>query len=123
MTPLLLVAAGSSLGAPTRYLLDRAIQFRHERIFPWGTLAINASGSLVMGILVGVSIHRGVDPRIMSAAGTGFLGGYTTFSTFTWESLQLVEEGAVLQAMANLVASVAAGVALAAAGIGVGQAW
>ncbi len=116
MTPLLWVALGSGLGAPARYLLDRAVQARHERIFPWGTLVINISGAFALGLLVSLSLHHDVAGWVLPAVGTGFLGGYTTFSTFTWETLRLVEDGAFAGAASNIVAST--GVGLAAAGLG-----
>lgn len=114
------VVVGSAVGAPVRYLLDQLISARHERLFPWGTFVINVSGSFLLGLLVSAAAHGGVDRWLLAAAGTGFLGSYTTFSTYTWETMRLVEDGAVLVACLNLVGSVAAGVVAAAAGLAVG---
>ncbi len=115
------VALGSAVGAPTRYLLDQFIQSRHERVFPWGTFTINVTGSLLLGLLVGVGVHHQVEDWLLAAAGTGFLGSYTTFSAFTWESLRLIEDGSVLVAILNLTASVATGATFAAAGLLLGD--
>ncbi len=117
MTTLLLVALGSALGAPARYLLDRLIQGRRDRVLPWGTLAINVTGSFLLGLLFGLASQSGMDSRILAAAGTGFLGSYTTFSTFTWETVRLIEDRAYLRALANVALSLVAGLAAVAAGI------
>ena len=116
MTALLLVTLGSVVGAPLRYVVDREIQTRHERVFPLGTLAINLSGSLALGLLVGAADRGGVSQLAVDAVGTGVIGSYTTFSTFTWETLQMIDEGSVWQASANVVLSVGGGLAAAAVG-------
>ena len=118
------VMLGSALGAPTRYLLDRFVQTRHERVFPWGTWVINVSGSFTLGLLTGLVDHQlgGAESWLVPVVGVGFLGGYTTFSTFTWETLRLAEDGAVLPAAANVVGSTTAGLAAAALGLLLGSA-
>lgn len=121
MTTLLLVALGSALGAPARYLLDQLIQSRHERVFPWGTFTINVTGSFALGLLVALGARGEIDRWLLVAAGTGFLGSYTTFSTFTWETMRLVEDGAFLAATLNIGASVAAAATAAAAGLAAGS--
>jgi CrcB protein len=120
MSTLLWVALGSALGAPARYLLDQFIQYRLGRVFPWGTFVVNVTGSFLLGVLVAVSGHHQIDGWLLAAAGTGFLGSYTTFSTFTWETMRLAEDGAVVAATVNLVASIATGAAAAAAGLALG---
>ncbi len=120
MTTLLLVALGSALGAPARYLLDRLIQGRRDRVLPWGTLAINVTGSFLLGLMFGLASQSGMDSRILAAAGTGFLGSYTTFSTFTWETVRLIEDRAYLAALSNVALSLVAGLAAVAAGIALG---
>ncbi len=117
------VALGSALGAPARYLLDRLIQSRHEMIFPWGTWTINITGCFALGALVGVAQGHAVDARLMAAAATGFLGSYTTFSTFTWETTRLVEDGAFFEALLNVTGSAALGAAAAAGGLLLGTLW
>ena len=116
MTALLLVMLGSIAGAPLRYVVDREIQTRHERVFPFGTLAINMSGSLALGVLVGAAQSGGVSQLAVDAVGAGVIGSYTTFSTFSWETLRMIEEGSVWQATANVVVSVGGGLASAALG-------
>jgi CrcB protein len=123
VTTLAFVALGSALGAPARYLLDGLIQSSHERIFPWGTWTINVTGCFALGLLVGVADHGGVDPRLLAAVGTGFLGAYTTFSTFTWETLRLVEDGSLLAALLNVALSTVLGLAAAAGGLVLGTLW
>jgi fluoride exporter len=120
MNTWLWVALGSALGAPTRYLLDQFIQSRYERVFPWGTFTINVTGSFLLGLLVAAGAHHPIQGWLLAAAGTGFLGSYTTFSTFTWESLRLIEDGSRLVAILNLTASVATGATFAAAGLWLG---
>jgi len=122
VTILVLVAIGSALGAPARYLLDRIIAFRHERVLPWGTWVINITGCFALGVLTGVSQQYGVDARLVAAADTGFLASYTTFSTFTWETMRLVEDGAFLAAVINVVVSTGVGVAAATVGLLLGGA-
>jgi CrcB protein len=90
----LLVAVGGALGAAARYRLDRAIAVRQGGPFPLGTLAINVSGSIALGLLLGLALAHQVPTSIVTLAGTGFLGAYTTFSTFTFETLRLLEDGA-----------------------------
>jgi CrcB protein len=101
----LLVALGAAIGAPLRYLTDRLIQTRHDSVFPWGTLAVNVAGSFVLGVLAGLP----VGPGLSAALGTGFCGALTTYSTFGYETLRLAQEGARCYALANVVASVVAG--------------
>jgi CrcB protein len=122
VTALLLVAIGSVVGAPLRYALDREIQSRHERVFPFGTLVINLSGSFALGLLVGVSARGGASDLAVDALGTGLIGSYTTFSTFSWETLRMLEEGSMWQASANIAVSIAGGLAAAAVGFWIASA-
>ena len=110
---ILAVLAGGMIGAPVRYLVDRAIQARRDTVFPWGTLAVNLAGSLVLGFLLGVQRHLGLSPAVFALLGTGLCGGLTTFSTFSYETLRLLEDGAVGEAGLNVIGSVAAAVLLA----------
>ncbi|MBA3368831.1 MAG: fluoride efflux transporter CrcB [Geodermatophilaceae bacterium] len=123
MTTLLLVALGSALGAPARCLLSRFIQGRHPWSLPWGTWTVNTTGSLLLGLLFGLAARSGLDQRVLVAVSTGFLGSYTTFSTFTWETVRLVEDRAFLAALANVALSLVAGLAAVAAGIAVALHW
>lgn len=109
----LAVLAGGVIGAPARYLADRAIQARHDSVFPWGTLVINLAGSAVIGFLLGAQRHLGLPPTAFALLGTGLCGGLTTFSTFSYETLRLLEDGAVGEAGLNVIGSLVAGVLLA----------
>ncbi|MCS0499185.1 fluoride efflux transporter CrcB [Protaetiibacter mangrovi] len=111
MTPLLIlvVAVAGGLGAVARFVLDGLIRSRAGSRMPWGTLAINLSGSLLLGLLVGAVGAGALPGEWQWALGTGFLGGYTTFSTASFETVRLLQErryGAAL--MTGLVQLVAA---------------
>jgi len=110
---LLAVLAGGILGAPARYLADRAVQARHDTVFRWGTFAVNMAGSALLGFLLGAQRHLGLPPAAFALLGTGFCGGLTTFSTFGYETLRLLEDGAVAEAGMNVLGSLAVGVLLA----------
>jgi fluoride exporter len=106
----LLVLLGGMLGAPARYVVDRAVQAKHDSVFPWGTFAVNVAGSLVLGFLLGAQRHLGLSASVVLLLGTGFCGGLTTFSTFGYETLRLLEDGAVGEAGVNVIGSLALGV-------------
>ncbi len=108
---LLMIALGAAVGAPARYLTDRAVQSRHESVMPWGTLNVNVIGSLVLGALTGAG--TAVSPAVMALIGTGFCGALTTYSTFSFETWRLIEEESYGSAVANVVVSVVAGLAAA----------
>jgi CrcB protein len=110
---LLLVALGAAVGAPLRYLTDRLIRSRHDSAFPWGTLAVNASGSLLLGFLIGLP----ADPALTALLGTGLCGALTTYSTFSYETLRLTQEGPRFLAVVNVVSSIAAGLTAAMIGL------
>jgi CrcB protein len=117
----LAVAGGAAIGAPCRYLLDRLVQGRHEQRFPWGTLLINLLGSAVLGVLIGLTSGRGLPSVVLAAAGTGWCGAFTTYSTFGYETIQLARDGLHWRALANAAVSVGGGLALAALGVVVGR--
>lgn len=110
------VALGAAVGAPLRYLVGRALE--RPGGFPWGTLAVNVTGSLVLGALVG----SGVGPAVTALVGVGFCGALTTYSTFAQESVTLARRGRSGLAAANVAGSVVAGLAAAAVGYLVGRA-
>ena len=118
----LAVAAGGFVGAPCRYLVDRTISRRIDSDLPWGTFTINMTGSLLLGLLTGLALghHLPVLPRALLA--TGFCGAYTTFSTFTYESVRLLEDGQLLEAAGTVAVSVAIGLGAAALGLAIGLA-
>ena len=119
---LLLVIAGAAVGAPLRYLGDRAIQSRHDSVFPWGTFAVNVIGSLILGLVTGAVSAGGASPQVQLALGTGFCGALTTYSTFSYETLRLLEGDARFLAAANVAASIVAGLGAAFLGVAAGQA-
>jgi len=121
---LLLVVTGAAIGAPLRYLSDRAIQARHDTVFPWGTFAVNVLGSLVLGIITGAVTAGVASPAIQLALGTGLCGALTTYSTFSYETLRLLEDDARFFASANVVASIVAGLGAAFLGVAIsGTIW
>ncbi|MDX6257881.1 MAG: fluoride exporter [Frankiales bacterium] len=109
-----------ALGAVARFSLDSAIQQRGDESYPWGTFWINVSGCLVLGLVIGWVDHHG-GARLQTVAGTGFCGAYTTFSTFSVESLRLVEAGRYATAARYVVTSLVAGGVAAAAGLAVAR--
>ncbi|MFF5389878.1 fluoride efflux transporter CrcB [Streptomyces sp. NPDC013012] len=109
MNDFLLVAAGGAVGAPLRYLTDRAVQARHDTVFPWGTFTVNVVGSLLLGLLTGAALSGAAGHTAQLLLGTGLCGALTTYSTFSYETLRLAESGAWFLAVANVVASVVAG--------------
>ena len=101
------VALGSAVGGVSRFALATAIQSRIGTPFPWGTFVINVSGSLVLGFILRYALHTSVvTPEVRALLATGFCGGYTTFSTFSYETATLVEEGAYQRAALYVLASV-----------------
>ncbi len=118
---LLLVIAGAAIGAPLRYLSDRAIQSRHDTVLPWGTFTVNVLGSLILGVLAGAVTAGVASPEVQLAVGTGFCGALTTYSAFSFETLRLLEDDARLFAAANVVASIAAGLGSAFLGVFISQ--
>lgn len=119
----LLVAAGAAIGAPLRYLTDQAVQSRHESRFPWGTFTVNVAGSLILGILTGVTLAGSNDSEWHLLVGTGFCGALTTYSTFSYETIRLVEQRARFLAVAYLLGTLAAGLGAAVLGYAIGQFW
>ncbi|MBM9507403.1 fluoride efflux transporter CrcB [Actinacidiphila acididurans] len=122
MTNWLLVIAGAVVGAPLRYLTDRAVQSRHDTVFPWGTFAVNVTGSLILGVLSGAATAGAASPHLQLLIGTGLCGALTTYSTFSYETLRLAQDGAGFYAVVNVVGSVAAGLGAAFTGAAIGEA-
>lgn len=113
----LVVALAGAVGAPARYLIDTLVQERTSGVFPWGTLLVNGTGSLLLGLVTGLALYHGLGHVPKTLVGSGFCGSFTTFSTFSYETVRLLEDGARLEAVANLAASVGVGLAAAALGL------
>ncbi len=105
----LLVVAGAVVGAPLRYLTDRAVQGRHDSPFPWGTFVVNAAACLLLGVLTGALLAGASSSRLELLLGTGLCGALSTYSTFSYETLRLAERGWKFLAAANVAASVLLG--------------
>jgi CrcB protein len=106
---LLFVILGGAVGAPLRYLTDLFVQSKHDTAFPWGTLTVNVVGSAVLGgVLAAASVgHLSTD--LVALLGTGVCGALTTFSTFGFETVRLLQEGSTVAAGLNVTASLAVG--------------
>jgi len=116
----LLVGAGGSLGAVARFLLNTWVTGRYAPRFPWATFGINISGSFLLGLLMTLFLARIVSDPWRLFLMVGFLGAYTTFSTFEYESARL---GVSWAALGNIVGSVVAGYGAVWLGIRLGQVW
>jgi fluoride exporter len=116
------IALAGAVGAPTRYLVDRFVQRRTEGDFPLGTFVVNVSGSVILGFIVGLGLYHAFPDTPSTVLGSGFCGAYTTFSTFTYETLALAEARAYSAAVSNvllsaIVPALAAGAGLALAAL------
>jgi CrcB protein len=125
VTPYLLVGVGGFLGANARFVLARVVGAAVGTPFPLGTFIVNVSGSFLLGVL-GTLVAQRIVPgseALRLALGVGFLGAFTTFSTFELETHGLVEDGSWLLAAANVAASVVLGFLALRAGIVLAKAW
>jgi fluoride exporter len=111
------VALAGGVGAVARYLVHAGVQSRVEGLFPFGTFVVNITGSFGLGLVAGLVIYHGVDADLRTVVGTGFLGGYTTFSSYSYETVGLLEDGEPPAALANAIGGVVAGLAAATFGL------
>lgn len=123
MTPLifLLVALAGGLGAAARLALDGIIRTRVSSAFPWATIIINVTGSLLLGVLAGLAAGHLVSDASYAIIGAGFLGGYTTFSTASFETVRLLQERKWLAGAVNGLGVLAATTLAAALGLWIGS--
>jgi len=122
MSVVLGVLVGGAIGSISRYSLDAWIEQHTVSDFPWATFAINVSGCLVVGFVIAAFVDRHHAPAWLRAALViGFCGGYTTFSTFAQETVDLLEARLTLLAIANVSASVVLGMVAVLAGAAVGR--
>lgn len=122
MNPLLIlfIAVGGGVGATGRFLLDGLINAGRQFRLPLGTLTINVTGSLLLGVIVGTATHLGAQP--VAVLGTGVMGGYTTFSTASFETVRLARSGRITAAAVNGLGMLILSVAAALVGILLGGA-
>jgi len=115
---IVLIALFGAAGTLARYCLQGVIQGRGAGTFPWGTLIVNLTGCFFLGLIAQFTMNRlTISPDLRVAIAVGFFGGYTTFSSFGWETAKMMEEGEWLRASAYVGASVIAGLLLSVAGI------
>jgi CrcB protein len=118
-----IVMLGGAIGAGFRYLLSRVAVEQLGYVFPWGTWIANLLGGLLMGILAGIAVNDArIDEPLLLFLGVGMLGGFTTFSAFSLETVQMIERGEIVVAAAYAVSSVAGSVALLFVGLWVARA-
>jgi len=110
------VALAGAAGALARFGVHALVQSRAAARFPFGTFVVNVSGSFALGMLVGLATYQGLDADVRTIVGTGFIGAYTTFSSFAYDSFGLFETGATRAAVVNTAGSVAVGLVAATAG-------
>jgi CrcB protein len=114
---ILLVALGGAIGSASRYALSYAVQSRTTSLFPWGTLLVNVTGSFLVGLIMRYALGgQAISAEARLFLTVGFCGGYTTFSTFSYESIRLIEDGDYRRAGLYIVSSVALSLAATAAG-------
>lgn len=115
-----LVGVAGAVGALARYLISRFIAERVLSQLPLGTLLINISGAFLIGLIAGLAGHKLVNPALQLVLATGFLGGYTTFSTMHWEGIQLIRAGSTARGLLYLGGTFALGIPVAALGLMLG---
>lgn len=115
-----LVGLAGACGALARYLLGRFVAERAGAQFPFGTLIINVSGAFVIGLLASLTTRKWLSVSAQAVLATGFLGGYTTFSTMSWEGVQLARGGSTTRSMLYLGGSAALGLFAALLGVLIG---
>lgn len=119
MTVLALAVAGA-LGAVVRFAVDSYAKSKlRGTVFPWATVGINISGSLLLGFLAGIVLFDGAPSDLQTIVGTGFCGGYTTFSTASFETVRLIQSGSYRAASINAVATLVLSIGACAAGFAV----
>jgi fluoride exporter len=115
------VALGGAAGAASRFAIAQWTGARWGGTFPWGTLTVNVTGSLAIGLIMTILVARGADPTYRLLLVTGFLGGYTTFSAFSFEAIELLEARRWDAAALYVGGSVALGLLATALGLGLGR--
>ncbi len=114
----LIVAAAGGAGSVLRALCIHHIGLRRADPLPVGTMVVNGSGSLLLGLLTGLSLYHGLGGRLLAVVGVGLCGGYTTWSTASWETVHLLHTGHRAEAIAYTLGSLVVCIGCAAAAIG-----
>lgn len=117
-----LIGLAGGLGALTRYLVGRVFVIRTWAAFPWSTMLINVTGAFLIGVISGLTIQHVLSPQVQTVLATGFLGGYTTFSTMSWESVQLLRGSNLRQSLFYLAGTAIPGLLAAFLGLKLGGA-
>lgn len=115
------VAFAGSCGAVTRFVLDGHIKTKYSNAFPWATFIINVTGSFMLGLIGGILLAHHAFSNMAAVIGVGFCGGYTTFSTASFETVRLLEKRDYKRALGNAAGGVLAAVIAAAAGYAMGR--
>jgi len=115
-----LVGLAGALGALARYSVGRLVAEQTKSTFPWGTLLINVSGAFVIGLIAGLVSAKVLNTTLQAVLATGFLGGYTTFSTMSWETVQLFRSGGRAQGLLYIAGNFVPGLLAAALGLVLG---
>ncbi|GAA5226200.1 fluoride efflux transporter FluC [Paeniglutamicibacter antarcticus] len=118
-----LLALAGGLGAGTRFTMDGLLRSWFRTALPVGTMIINTTGSLLIGLLAGLVLAHQVNPGLEIVLGTGFMGGYTTFSTASFETVRLIQTGRTGFALINGIGTLVLTVAAAVLGLGIGRAF
>ncbi len=122
MLEVLFVALGGAIGSAARYLVGGWFAARFGAAFPYGTFVVNVTGSFIVGLFLAYAQERvSLSPYWRLFFAVGFVGGYTTFSTFEYESIRLLQDGEMLLAAVYLIGSVVTGGVAAIAGIALGS--
>lgn len=122
MLKLIYIGFGGFLGAISRYSISKWVETRWESVFPYGTLAVNMIGSFLLGLIMTIFLEKGIThPYLRVAITTGFLGALTTFSTFGYETMMLLEDKEVLFAGVNILANLILGLISVMIGIIIGR--
>jgi CrcB protein len=122
LTDLVAVVAGAGIGGGLRYALGGWVAERWGASFPWGTFLVNITGAFLLGVVMTLSVERSlIPPAWRLFLGVGILGGYTTFSTLSYESIALMQRGLVMQGALNMFGSAMAGLVAVLAGVLVGR--
>ncbi|MFC4605406.1 fluoride efflux transporter CrcB [Rhodococcus kronopolitis] len=113
----LVIAGAGAVGAVARFVLDGAIRSRRATEFPWATVVINVTGSLLLGFVVGLTLFHGAPHEVQAIVGVGFCGGYTTFSTASFETVRLIQRQRYRAGLANALGTLLLTVAGGGAGL------